>query len=51
MRPGGRLAVRLDNGHLVDARMGEIAAPALGQAVIVQMAPDDLKGWRLARRP
>ncbi|HYD44443.1 MAG TPA: hypothetical protein VEA79_04160 [Phenylobacterium sp.] len=43
--------MRLDNGHLLRAWTHEDQATRPGQRVRVQLSPDDLKGWRLARRP
>ena len=51
---GGRRGVRLANNHLIhaapawpDARQTTLAT-GLGEAVRVQLRPDDLGGWRLA---
>jgi hypothetical protein len=55
---GGACVVRLDNGHLINARSprarcGEAAGAASlpGRIVSVEMAHDDMRGWRIARRP
>ncbi|KAK0354747.1 hypothetical protein LTR94_011209 [Friedmanniomyces endolithicus] len=50
---GGR-KVRLDNGHIVTV-LPTLGAPngvsLLGDRVVVEIAFNQLKGWRLARRP
>ena len=50
---GGR-KVRLDNGHIVTV-LPTLSAPngvsLLGDRVVVEIAFNQLKGWRLARRP
>ncbi|MFN7111003.1 MAG: hypothetical protein ACK4M2_05145 [Brevundimonas sp.] len=50
---GGR-KVRLDNGHVVTV-LPTLGAPqgvsGLGDPVVVEIAFNQLKGWRLARRP
>ena len=51
---GGRRGVRLANDHLIHAAPAWPDAPqttlatGLGEAVRVQLRPDDLGGWRLA---
>jgi hypothetical protein len=50
---GGR-KVRLDNGHVITV-LPTLGAPngvsLLGERVVVEIAFNQLKGWRLARRP
>lgn len=50
---GGR-RVRLDNGHLVTV-LASLGRPTdvslIGDRVVVEIAFNQLKGWRLARRP
>lgn len=50
---GGR-KVRLDNGHVVSV-LPSLGSPnglsLLGDRVVVEIAFNQLKGWRLARRP
>ena len=50
---GGR-KVRLDNGHVVSV-LPSLDSPKglslLGDRVVVEIAFNQLKGWRLARRP
>jgi hypothetical protein len=50
---GGR-KVRLDNGHVVTV-LPTLGSPngvsGLGDQVVVEIAFNQLKGWRLARRP
>lgn len=52
--PLGRRRVRLDNGHVVTV-LGSLGAQTgvtlLGDRVVVEIAFNQLKGWRLARRP
>ncbi len=52
--PLGRRKVRLDNGHVVSV-LPSLGAPSgaslLGDRVVVEIAFNQLKGWRLARRP
>jgi hypothetical protein len=47
--------VRLDNHHLVTAypprRKALCVVPDVGERVLIEMAPDDLRGWRFLRRP
>ena len=52
--PLGLRRVRLDNGHVVTVlpsfgRASEV--PLVGDRVVVEIAFNQLKGWRLARRP
>lgn len=52
--PLGRRKVRLDNGHVVSVLppLGALkSAPGPGDRVVVEIAFNQLKGWRLARRP
>lgn len=52
--PLGRRQVRLDNGHLVTvlATLGtQTDVTLIGDRVVVEIAFNQLKGWRLARRP
>ena len=46
--------VRLDNGHVITV-LPTLGAPngfsLLGDRVVVEIAFNQLKGWRLARRP
>jgi hypothetical protein len=50
---GGR-KVRLDNGHVLSV-LPSLGSPKglslLGDRVVVEIAFNQLKGWRLARRP
>jgi hypothetical protein len=50
---GGR-KVRLDNGHVVTV-LPTLGSPqgvaGVGDPVVVEIAFNQLKGWRLARRP
>jgi hypothetical protein len=52
--PLGRRKVRLDNGHVVTV-LPTLGAPtgasSPGDRVVVEIAFNQLKGWRLARRP
>jgi translation initiation factor IF-1 len=52
--PLGLRRVRLDNGHVVTVlpsfgRATEL--PLVGDRVVVEIAFNQLKGWRLVRRP
>jgi hypothetical protein len=51
----GARQVRLDNRHLVTARPPRRQAasmlPGAGARVMIEMAPNDIQGWRLSRRP
>ncbi len=52
--PLGLRRVRLDNGHVVTVlpsfgRANEV--PLMGDRVVVEIAFNQLKGWRLVRRP
>jgi translation initiation factor IF-1 len=52
--PLGRRKVRLDNGHVVTVLPilgAPTGVPLLGDRVTVEIAFNQLKGWRLARRP
>jgi len=52
--PRGDRKVRLDNGHIVTSLPSAGAphrVPLLGDRVVVEIALNQLKGWRLARRP
>ncbi|GAA0620784.1 hypothetical protein GCM10009422_15610 [Brevundimonas kwangchunensis] len=52
--PLGRYRVRLDNGHVVTAlpSLGmPVSSPEPGDRVVVEIAFNQLKGWRLERRP
>lgn len=52
--PLGRRKVRLDNGHVVTVLpilCAPTGVPLLGDRVTVEIAFNQLKGWRLARRP
>lgn len=52
--PLGRRRVRLTNGHLVTV-LASFGRPTdvslIGDRVVVEIAFNQLKGWRLARRP
>jgi len=51
----GGHSVRLDNDHLVKAYPAASQAhqppPAIGERVVVEMAFNEMKGWRFARPP
>ncbi|MBA4805276.1 MAG: translation initiation factor IF-1 [Brevundimonas sp.] len=52
--PLGLRRVRLDNGHVVTVlpsfgRASDV--PLVGDRVVVEIAFNQLKGWRLVRRP
>ncbi|MFP5296283.1 MAG: hypothetical protein ACLGG3_03015 [Alphaproteobacteria bacterium] len=52
--PLGLRRVRLDNGHVVTVLPSfgrATAVPLVGDRVVVEIAFNQLKGWRLARRP
>lgn len=52
--PLGLRRVRLDNGHVVTVlpSFGRATdVPLVGDRVVVEIAFNQLKGWRLARRP
>ena len=52
--PRGDRKVRLDNGHVVTSlpmRGLPAGVPLIGDRVVVEIALNQLKGWRLARRP
>ncbi len=51
--PLGARRVRLGNGHLITVlpSLGETEATRLGDAVTVEIRFNQLRGWRLARRP
>ena len=52
--PLGLRRVRLDNGHMVTVlpSFGRATdVPLVGDRVVVEIAFNQLKGWRLARRP
>ena len=52
--PLGLRRVRLDNGHLVTVLPSfgrAIDVPLVGDKVVVEIAFNQLKGWRLARQP
>ncbi|MCZ8195111.1 MAG: translation initiation factor IF-1 [Brevundimonas sp.] len=52
--PRGDRKVRLDNGHVITSlpmRGPSTGVPLIGDRVVVEIAMNQLKGWRLARRP
>jgi translation initiation factor IF-1 len=52
--PLGVRRVRLDNGHLVTVLPSfgrAVDVPLVGDRVVVEITFNQLKGWRLARRP
>ena len=52
--PLGLRRVRLDNGHVVTVlpSFGRATdVPLVGDRVVVEIAFNQLRGWRLARRP
>jgi hypothetical protein len=52
--PRGDRKVRLDNGHVVTSlpmQGPSSGVPLIGDRVVIEIALNQLKGWRLARRP
>lgn len=54
LMPLGVRRVRLDNGHVIKVLPSfgrAVDVPLVGDRVVAEIAFNQLKGWRLARRP